>query len=70
MHLLFGSHLLQLIPSFALSTVILTFVLSLDTVYRLISLIIERGVGIGIVLLLLIYQLPQFVSATLPYATL
>ncbi|SVC70353.1 uncharacterized protein METZ01_LOCUS323207, partial [marine metagenome] len=70
MPLLFRSHLLQLIPSFALSTVILTFVLSLDTVYRLISLIIERGVGIGIVLLLLIYQLPQFVSTTLPYATL
>ncbi len=68
--LLFRSHLIQLIPSFLMATVIITFVLSMDTVYKLITMIIERGVDLATVMLLLTYQLPQFVNMTLPYASL
>ena len=70
MSLFFRSYFFQLIAPFFLSTIILTFVISLNTVYKLINLIIERGVGIEIVFLLLTYQLPQFISTTLPYAAL
>ena len=68
--LLFRSHLIQLIPSFLMATVIITFVLSMDTVYKLITMIIERGVDLATVMQLLTYQLPQFVNMTLPYASL
>ena len=59
---------LQLIPPFLLATFILTFILSMDTVYKLINLIVSRGVPIGSVLLMLLYRLPQFLSVTLPIA--
>ena len=58
----------QLIPSFLLATFILTFILSMDTVYKLINLIVSRGVPVGSVLLMLLYRLPQFLSVTLPIA--
>ena len=58
----------QLIPPFLLATFILTFILSMDTVYKLINLIVSRGVPVGSVLLMLIYRLPQFLSVTLPIA--
>lgn len=59
---------LQLIPPFLLATFILTFILSMDTVYKLINLIVSRGIPVGSVLLMLLYRLPQFLSVTLPIA--
>ena len=59
---------LQLIPPFLLATFILTFILSMDTVYKLINLIVSRGVPVESVLLMLLYRLPQFLSVTLPIA--
>ena len=40
----------------------------MDTVYKLINLIVSRGVPVGSVLLMLLYRLPQFLSVTLPIA--
>jgi len=57
---------LQLIVPFLLSVGILTFILSMETVYRLIYLIVDRGVSVFSVCLMLVYRLPQFVSVTLP----
>ena len=59
---------LQLIPAFLLATFILTFILSMDTVYKLINLIVSRGVPVESVSLMLLYRLPQFLSVTLPIA--
>ena len=59
---------LQLIQPFLLATFILTFILSMDTVYKLINLIVSRGVPVESVLLMLLYRLPQFLSVTLPIA--
>ncbi len=59
---------LQLLPPFLFATFILTFILSMDTVYKLINLIVSRGVPVGSVLLMLLYRLPQFLSVTLPIA--
>ena len=42
----------------------------MDTVYKLINMIIERGIDVATVMLLLTYQLPQFLNMTLPYASL
>ena len=47
---------------------ILTFILSMETVYRLIHLIVERGVSVFSVGMMLLYRLPQFLSVTLPLA--
>ena len=44
---------------------IITFVLSMDTVYKLINMIIER-IDVATVMLLLTYQLPQVLNMTLP----
>ncbi|MDG1487983.1 MAG: LptF/LptG family permease [SAR324 cluster bacterium] len=59
---------MQLIFPFILASGILTFILSMETVYRLIYLIVERGVSVFSVGLLLLYRLPQFLSVTLPLA--
>ena len=64
--LLFRSIFLQLIVPFILALGILTFILSMETVYRLINLIVERGVSVFSVGLMLLYRLPQFLSVTLP----
>jgi len=66
--LLSRSIFLQLIFPFVLASGILTFILSMETVYRLIYLIVERGVSVFSVGLLLLYRLPQFLSVTLPLA--
>tara|TARA_B100000700_G_C14904030_1_gene788790 strand:+ start:52 stop:1152 length:1101 start_codon:yes stop_codon:yes gene_type:complete len=58
----------QLIFPFVLALGILTFILSMETVYRLIYLIVDRGVSVFSVCLMLIYRLPQFVSVTIPLA--
>ena len=64
--LLSRSIFLQLIVPFLLASGILTFILSMETVYRLINLIVERGVSVFSVGLMLLYRLPQFLSVTLP----
>ncbi|MGK5095499.1 LptF/LptG family permease [Deltaproteobacteria bacterium TL4] len=66
----FRSLFLQLIAPFTMGTVILTFVLSLDTVYRLIDLIVTKGVNVVSVILMLLYRLPQFLSITIPLSML
>ncbi|MEE3266694.1 MAG: LptF/LptG family permease [SAR324 cluster bacterium] len=66
--LLSRSIFLQLIFPFILASGILTFILSMETLYRLIYLIVERGVSVFSVGLLLLYRLPQFLSVTLPLA--
>jgi lipopolysaccharide export system permease protein len=66
--LLSRSIFLQLIFPFILASGILTFILSMETLYRLIYLIVERGVSVISVGLLLLYRLPQFLSVTLPLA--
>jgi lipopolysaccharide export system permease protein len=52
-----------------LTTGVLTFVLSMDTVFRLINLIVDRGVKLSSVSLMLLYRTPQFLSVTIPIAT-
>ena len=59
---------LQLIFPFLLASGILTFILSMETVYRMIYLIVDRGVSVFSVGLMLLYRLPQFLSVTLPLA--
>ena len=66
--LLSRSIFLQLIGPFLLALGILTFILSMETVYRLIHLIVERGVSIFSVGMMLLYRLPQFLSVTFPLA--
>ena len=66
--LLFRSIFLQLILPFLMALGILTFILSMETVYRLIHLIVERGVSVFSVGMMLLYRLPQFLSVTLPLA--
>jgi len=56
--LLFRSIFIQLIVPFLLALGILTFILSMETVYRLINLIVERGVSVFSVGLMLLYRLP------------
>ena len=67
--LLSRSIFFQFVPPFLLSTAVLTFVLSMETVFRLISLIVDRGVKLSSVSLMLLYRTPQFLSVTLPLAT-
>jgi lipopolysaccharide export system permease protein len=66
--LLFRSTFFQLILPFLMALGILTFILSMETVYRLIHLIVERGVSVFSVGMMLLYRLPQFLSVTLPLA--
>ena len=66
--LLFRSTFIQLILPFMMALGILTFILSMETVYRLIHLIVERGVSVFSVGMMLLYRLPQFLSVTLPLA--
>ncbi|MBF0278127.1 MAG: LPS export ABC transporter permease LptF [SAR324 cluster bacterium] len=55
----------QLLVPYFLGVTILTFVLSLDTIYRLVNLLITKGGGSSIVFLIL-YRMPQFLASTLP----
>ncbi len=56
---------IQLLVPYGLGVLILTFMFSLNTIYQLINLLITRGGGSSIVLLIL-YQMPQFLATTLP----
>jgi lipopolysaccharide export system permease protein len=58
----------QLIPPYLLAVFVLTFIMSMDTVYKLINLIVSRGVDVGSVGRMLLYRMPQFLSVTLPIA--
>ncbi len=64
--ILFRSLFVQLLAPYFMGVAILTFVLSMDTIYRLISLIVTKGMDVTSVGLLLFYRLPQFLSVTLP----
>ena len=66
--LLSRSIFFQLVLPFLMALGILTFILSMETVYRLIHLIVERGVSVFSVGMMLLYRLPQFLSVTLPLA--
>lgn len=65
---LFRSILWQLFLPYLLATTVLSFILSMDTIYRLINLIVSRGVSVSTVSLMLLYRMPQFLSVTLPIA--
>jgi len=67
--ILFRSLSVQLLVPFALALSVLLFIISINTINQLIVLIVDRGVSVGSVSLMLLYRLPQFVTATLPYAT-
>ena len=67
--ILFRSLFLQLLVPFVLALSVLLFIISINTINQLIVLIVDRGVSVGSVSLMLLYRLPQFVTASLPYAT-
>ncbi|MBF0349870.1 MAG: LptF/LptG family permease [SAR324 cluster bacterium] len=66
--IVFRSLFAQLFAPYVMSLLVLTFVLSMDTVYRLINLIVTKGVNVFSVLLMLIYRMPQFLAVTFPLA--
>lgn len=66
--ILFRYMFLQLLTPYIISVLILTFVLSLNTINSLIGLIVTKGVPPLNVGLLLFYRLPQFLSVTMPLA--
>jgi len=55
---------------FALSAVLLTFVLIIDRIYHLTDLVVTKGVPFSMVLGLLVFMLPSFLAHTLPMALL
>lgn len=63
---LFRSIFIQLFAPYLFGTTILTFVLSMDTIYKLINLIVSKGVNVQSVGLMLLYRIPQFLSVTMP----
>lgn len=58
----------QLLVPYVMSVIILTFVVSMNTVYSLINLIVSNGVPPSDVFLLLLFRMPQFLSVTMPLA--
>jgi len=66
--ILFRSLFFQLLQTFVIALFILTFVLSMDTTYKLINLIVSKGAEAQSVGLMLLYRLPQFLAVTLPLA--
>ena len=58
---------IQLLIPYAMGVVILTFVLSLDSLYQLINLLVSKGGGSSVFWLVL-YRMPQFFASTLPLA--
>ena len=55
----------QLLLPYAMGVLILTFILSLDTIYQLIHLLVIKGGGSNVIWLVL-YRMPQFLASTLP----
>ncbi len=68
---LIDRHLLQeMIASFAIGIGTFTFVLLMNKMFRLMDLIINKGVGVGVVLRLLLYILPFSLTVTIPMSVL
>ncbi len=62
--------LLELISPFGLGLLIFTFVLFMQQVLNLIELVINKGVGVNIVLRMIAYIMPSFLVMTIPMAVL
>jgi lipopolysaccharide export system permease protein len=60
----------ELAPPFALGIALFTFFLLIDRIYQLTELVITKGVPFHLVLQLLVYMLPSFLTHTLPMALL
>ncbi len=60
----------ELLAPFALGGALFTFFLIIDRIYSLTDLVITKGVPFYLVLQLLIYMLPSFLTHTLPMALL
>ncbi|MDE2484483.1 MAG: LptF/LptG family permease [candidate division NC10 bacterium] len=68
---LIDRHLLkEMTASFALGLGIFTFVLLMDQMMRLMDLIINKGVPVGVVLRLILYILPFSLTVTIPMSVL
>ena len=68
---LLDRHLLkEIVSSFALGLGIFTFVLLMNQMIRLMGLIINKGIGVGIVLRLFLYILPFSLTVTIPMSVL
>lgn len=63
--ILFRSIFGQLLAPYLIGLSILTFILSLETIYRLIHLIVSKGVYLTNVALMLVYRLPQIITTTM-----
>ncbi|MFC1546410.1 LptF/LptG family permease [bacterium] len=60
----------QFVPNFLLSFLVFTFILLIDKIFALTSLIINKGVDVTKVIMLFLYTLPSFASLTFPMAFL
>lgn len=60
----------ELVPPFAIGVAVFTFFLIVDRIYQLTNLVITKNVPFQLVLSLLVFLLPAFLSLTLPMALL
>src|SRR5580765_4745229 len=60
----------ELVPPFAIGVGVFTFFLIIDRIYQLTTLVITKNVPFQLVLSLLVFLLPAFLSLTLPMALL
>ena len=60
----------ELVPPFAIGVGVFTFFLIIDRIYQLTKLVITKNVPFQLVLSLLVFMLPAFLSLTLPMALL
>ncbi|MBI3991778.1 MAG: LptF/LptG family permease [Candidatus Lambdaproteobacteria bacterium] len=58
--------LLELLPVFFITTAVLTAVLMMEKVYRLISLMVDKGFAMSETGRMLVFLLPQVITVTLP----
>lgn len=68
---LIDRHLLkEMVASFAIGLGTFTFVLMMNQVLRLMGLIIDKGLGVGVVLRMLLYIVPFSLTVTIPMSVL
>ena len=68
---LIDRHLLkEMVASFSLGLGTFTFVLMMNQMLRLMGLIIDKGLGVGVVLRLFLYALPFSLTVTIPMSVL
>jgi LPS export ABC transporter permease LptG/LPS export ABC transporter permease LptF len=60
----------ELLPPLGIGIAVFTFFLLIDRIYQLTNLVITKNVPFGLVMSLLVYLLPTFLSMTLPLALL